>query len=154
MEWNNTLIMRGKIKFVTVITFIIILILLNLYGLASKGFFVQKSSFDKTFNENRNKMKIPIIEPKWKDIDNRDLYWQDTNFIHESKILIIESNFINREVDKFILSRDSILFHFAEYSRLNKNIENCYFEIQINQIKIPITYNKALKILNRKKINF
>ncbi len=130
---------------------LIILSILSLsylmFLLFSSGALVSKTKYGDSFNASRVKMKIPLIENYWKDIEKKSLLWMDTNYVHRSKIVIIEPSFLNREVDEFKLSKDSTLQSVVEYSRLTLEVDTYYFKLYVNNKSFNIRYKKAVEIL-------
>jgi hypothetical protein len=94
----------------------------HLVEISINTYYEKKSLYNERYNTIRLKLGIPIIENNMNDIDNRPLIWKDTTNVHRLKMVFIESQNINKEIDVFYYSKDSILHITSKYNRRSKEL--------------------------------
>jgi hypothetical protein len=114
--------------------FLIIFLLLAIILSFNEFYLKSFSRYDISWNPNRLKIKIPIIETEWCDIDERKNFWLDINHVHFSKMLIIKSKFINLELDRYYLNNNEELHVINKYNRLTNRLVSSKYKIFNNKI--------------------
>lgn len=122
--------MRNKLKNIL----FAIVIIIAIYFVTQKLidiYYSRQSLYGINFNKYRKEWKIPLVEQSWKDSDERILFWKDTSHTHISKMIFINTNNINKEVDKIRVNKDSILLITSEYNRITKKIikQESWYEV-------------------------